>query len=99
MMGDGSHELINRNVEGLADPEQGEDRDGTAGFDHLPVPDAETVGNHILLAEFARGTASPDFVTEPPKKAGVMGREFSACPHTSKLVGYEQKHHEQKCVL
>jgi hypothetical protein len=98
MMSHGGYELLDRNVEGIADPQQRKDGDRAASLHHLPVADAEAVRNHVLLAEFARSPASPDFVTEATKEAGVMGREFSACPHISKLAGHEQKHHEQKCV-
>ena len=55
--------------------------DRTARFHHLPMTDTEAVSEHVLLAQFARGPASPDFVTKSPKKPSVMGREFSACSH------------------
>jgi hypothetical protein len=45
---------------------------------------AEAVGNHVLLAQLARGPASADFVTEAAKETGVVSREFSACPHSLK---------------
>ena len=98
MVGNGRHELLDRNIKRLADPQEGEDRDGATGFHHLPMADAEAVRNHVFLAQFARSPASPDLVTKASKEAGVMGREFSACPHISKLARDEQKHHEQKCV-
>ena len=62
-MGHGRHELLDRNVKCLADPQERENGDGSAGLHHLPMADTETVRDHILLAQFARGTASPDFVS------------------------------------
>lgn len=90
-MGHRPHKLLDRRVKRLADAQEREDSDGAAGLDHLPMADAEAVGNHILLAQFARGTVTADFVTEPPKKTGVMSREFSACPHILKAGGIRSK--------
>ena len=63
MVGDRRHELLYRNVKCLADPQQCENSDGAPGLHHLPMADAEAVRDHILLAQFARGATSPDFVT------------------------------------
>ncbi len=62
MVGYGRYELLHRNVKGLADSQQCENRDGAPGLHHLPMADAEAVRDHILLAQFARGAASPDLV-------------------------------------
>ena len=98
MVGDRRHELLDRNVKCLAHSQQREDRDGAASFHHLPMAHAEAVRDHILLAQFTRGSESPDFVAEPTKKTSIMSGKFSAGPHTSKLGEHEQKHHEQNCV-
>jgi hypothetical protein len=66
--------MFHRNFKRLARPKQREDRDGATSLHHLPMADTETVGNHIFLAEFTRGSAGPDFVTELTKKPGVTGR-------------------------
>ena len=74
MMGDGGDELLHRNIECFAHTQEREDGDGTTGFHHLPVADTEAVRDHVLLAKFSRGSASPYFVTEAPKKSSVMLR-------------------------
>ncbi len=45
-----AYELLQRDVEGITDPQQSEDRDRAARLHHLPVPDAEAVRDHVLLA-------------------------------------------------
>jgi len=51
MTGTGAEQAIGGNAEGLANPEQGRERNGPSGFDLLPVSRREAKRNHILLAE------------------------------------------------
>lgn len=67
-------ELIKGNVESFADTEQGGHSDRPSRLDHLPVPDAEPVGNHILLAELAICPVRPDSVAQGSKESHVPGR-------------------------
>jgi hypothetical protein len=76
------YELFNRNVKYLADSQQREDRDGATCLHHLPMAGTEPIGDHVLLAQSARGPASPDFLTQPAKKPAVMNGNFSGSSHT-----------------
>jgi hypothetical protein len=47
------YELFRLDFKGIADAKQGDERGRASGLDHLPMPHAESVGNHVLLAQFA----------------------------------------------
>jgi hypothetical protein len=93
-----SHELLWLNVEGLANPQQREQRRGASGLDHLPVADAETVGNHVLLAQFALRAIRADTMAKGAEETLVACRKFPGRAHHSKLRSHEHNDHEQNCV-
>jgi hypothetical protein len=99
VVGHGCHQLFNWNIECFAYSQQRENRDGATGLHHLPVPDAEAIGNHVFLAQFTDCPARPDFLTQTAKKPSVMSRNLSGGSHNSTLGEGEQKYHEQNCVL
>ena len=65
----------------LANSQEGEDRHGTAPLNHLPVADAEAVGNHILLAQLAVGSVGPDAVAKSAEELCIVGRKISVGTH------------------
>ena len=92
-------QMLQPNIERFADPQQREHRYRAPRLNHLPVPDAKAVRNHVLLGELPLHSEGPDSVAQTPEKTRVMNRQFSAGPHASRLWLHEQKDHEQKCVL
>ena len=94
-----AHQLLQPDVERLAHPQQCEDRNWPSRLNHLPVPDTEAVGDHVLLGELARGPEGPNAVAQATEEPRIVGRQLSAGTHDSRLRPHEQKHHEQKCVL
>ncbi len=74
MVSHGGYQRFNWHVEGFADPQKRKDSDGPTGFHHLPVTYAEPVGNHVLLTEFTREAAGPDFVSETAKETAIVSR-------------------------
>lgn len=85
MVGQSCYELFQRDLKSLADSQQREHGDRAASFNHLPVTDTESVGNHVLLAEFPFCSVGPNSVTQGTEKPCIAGRQLSASTHHSKL--------------
>jgi hypothetical protein len=86
--------LFGLNFEGFANSQHGKHREGPSGLDHLPMPHAEPVGLHILLAQPAFGSQASDSVAEGAKESRIVTRQVSAGAHLSRLSQHEQRHHD-----
>jgi hypothetical protein len=84
-MGKPTYELLQWHIEGVADPQQGESRHWAASLKHLPVTDAEAIGNHVFLAQFPFRPVGSNFMAQCPKEPRILGRQLSAGTHPSKL--------------
>ena len=72
-------QLFRLDFKSLAYPQKGKDCYRPAAFNHLPVPDAEAVRNHILLAQLVFGSVGTDSVakgerTVHSRPEGLCGR-------------------------
>ena len=72
-------------LKGVAYTKHREQSTWASRLEHLPVTDAEAVGNHVLLAEFALHSVRPHTVTQGTEEPRKVGRELSAGTHNSKL--------------
>jgi len=63
------------------------------------MADTEAVRNHVFLAQLPGYPQPADFLTQPTEEPLIVRRDFPAGSHSSTLAEYEQKHHEQNCVL
>src|ERR1022692_4613428 len=79
------HDLLGLNVESLANPQQCEQGRRASSLDHLPVADAEPVGNHVLLAQFALRAIRADAMAQGAEETLVACRKFPGSAHHSKL--------------
>lgn len=81
MLGEALEHFVRRHLERVADPKQGKQGAGPSRLDHLPVAHGEAVGNHVLLAQFARGPVLTYAVAQRAEEVRITGREFSAGTH------------------
>jgi len=68
------HKLLRSNAERVADAQQREYGARPSGLDHLPVTQAETVTNHVFLAQFALRPVCPDAMAQGAEETRVTGR-------------------------
>src|SRR5690348_15497219 len=62
-------QLFRLDFKSLAYPQKGKDCYRPAAFNHLPVPDAEAVRNHILLAQLLLGSVGTDSMAKGTKES------------------------------
>jgi hypothetical protein len=74
MLAKASEQLLRLNVKGLTDPKQREHRERPTGLDHLPMPNAEAVRIHVLLAQFSFGSQTADSMAEGTKESCIIPR-------------------------
>ena len=77
--------LFRLDVEGFADAQHGEERRGPSRLDHLPVTHAESVGNHVLLAQHPFSAVRANAMAEGTEEAFVACRKLPGCAHQFKL--------------
>jgi hypothetical protein len=78
-------QLFRLDFKSLAYPQKGKDCYRPAAFNHLPVPDAEAVRNHILLAQLVFGSVGTDSVAKGTKEPCIVGRKVSVGAHLSRV--------------
>lgn len=78
-------QLFRLDFKSLAYPQKGKDRYRPAAFNHLPVPDAEAVRNHILLAQLLLGSVGTDSMAKGTKESCIVGRKVSVGAHLSRV--------------
>jgi hypothetical protein len=78
-------QLFGLDFKSLAYPQKGKDCYRPATFHHLPVPDAEAVRNHILLAQLVVGSVGTDSVAKGTKEPCIVGRKVSVGAHLSRV--------------
>jgi len=78
-------QLFGLDFKSLAYPQKGKDCYRPATFNHLPVPDAEAVRNHILLAQLMVGSVGTDSVAKGTKEPCIVGRKVSVGAHLSRV--------------
>lgn len=84
MLAQTGDQLFGLDFKSLAYPQEGKDRYRPATFNHLPVPDAEAVRNHILLAQLEVGSVGTDSVAKGTKEPCVVSRKLSVGTHAFK---------------
>jgi hypothetical protein len=85
MVAEASYDLLEWNVKGLGDSQQGGDGDGASGLNHLPVTRTEAAGEHVLLAQVAVVSVGSNPVAQGAEEPRVTGGEFSAGAHSSRV--------------
>ncbi len=78
-------QLLRLDFKSLAYPQKGKECYRPATFNHLPVPDAEAVRNHILLAQLVVGSVGTDSVAKGTKEPCIVGRKVSVGAHLSRV--------------
>ena len=78
-------QLFRLDFKSLAYPKKGKDCYRPAAFNHLPMPDAEAVRNHILLAQLVFGSVGTDSVAKGTKEPCIVGRKVSVGAHLSRV--------------
>ena len=78
-------QMFRLDFKSLAYPQKGKDCYRPATFNHLPVPDAEAVRNHILLAQVMVGSVGTDSVAKGTKEPCIVGRKVSVGAHLSRV--------------
>jgi hypothetical protein len=99
VVGETGEQLLERQIEGFTDSQEREHGNRTSGLDHLPMTEAEAIGDHVLLAEVTLRSVGPNPVAKRTEEPRVIGRQVSAGTHTSRVRSLRAKHHEQNCVL
>jgi len=72
-------------VERFANSQQREHGNRTPGLDILPVANAETIEDHIFLAQATFRSVRPNAVAQGAEEASVVGRQVSVGTHTSSV--------------
>lgn len=85
MMAKTGNQLFRLDFKSLAYSQKGKDCYRPAAFNHLPVPDAEAVRNHILLAQLVFGSVGTDSVAKGTKEPRIIGRKVSVGAHLSRV--------------
>ena len=78
-------QILRVNLKGLAYSQERENRDWPTAFDHLPVPNAKTVRDHILLTQFALGSVGADTMAESAEEPRVVGWKISVGTHVLRV--------------
>ena len=78
-------QMFRLDFKSLTYPQKGKDCYRPTTFNHLPVPDAEAVRNHILLAHLMVGSVGTDSVAKGTKEPCIVGRKVSVGAHLSRV--------------
>ena len=77
--------LLERQIECFTDSQEREHGNRASGLDHLPVTEAEAIGDHVLLAQVTLRSVGSNPVAKRAEEPRIIGRQVSAGAHTSRV--------------